>query len=337
MITENTELSTKPLILGFIGIPCSGKTTLANWLKKTIPNTVIICRDDIRAELKAKEGVEFSWAEYDLSKNREFEDEVTRIHKSRFIEALKSEQNVILADTWLREEYRIPYNKIANNFDNNICWEYLHVNMYEAIQRDKKRDNPVGEKAIKHLHACLLKPENRPFIYEYFYNRMKSSIIEYIAHGGTPANYMISDLDGSFVTRDTSKPDVREWYDFHRVDEDVANTNVTNLVMQTASSQNLELAFVTGRDGSIAYDKSVECLTREMTKLGYNQSFTLDCRGKDDRRPDWLTKLEIIANIVEKRGAYPKYMFDDRSIVVEAFREVLGNNTTILQVDKGNF
>lgn len=321
-------MQSESLVIGTIGIPCSGKTTLANWTAKVMPETVIVCRDDIRKELVEN----FSWETYNQDKHPEIEDKVTSIHKSRFIQALKDNKNVIMPDTWLTPKYRYDYDCIAKNFGVEICWEYIHCNMYEAIERDKLRENPVGEQCIKIMHGCLLNyEENFKIICDKFRQEME---VDHLKR--KESNYIISDIDGTFTTRDLSLENPREWYDFSRVDEDVPNYPVAKVIAMLIKNH-YNVVFATGRDGS-CYDKTKHNIQENLIKVGIdNPQFALYSRKEQDRRPDWITKLEIITEIVKSRGMLPAYMFDDRQSVVNAMREVFKSDVCIMQVDKGDF
>lgn len=321
-------MKSESIVIGTIGIPCSGKTTLANWVSRVIPETVVVCRDDIRAELVEN----FSWSTYNMKSMSVTENEVTAIHKKRFVQALKDNKNVILADTWLNPKYRNDYDKIARQFGIEINWEYIHVNMYDAIERDKHRDNPVGEQAIKILHDTLLSnKDNFKIICDKFRQDMDVDRLTKLESA-----YIISDIDGTFTTRDTSMDNPRDWYDFDRVDEDVPNYPVAKIIAML-EKDGYDLVFATGRDG-ICYDKTKRNIHENLIKVGIDTPhFTLYSRKEQDRRPDWITKLEIISEIVKSRDSLPAYMFDDRQSVVDALREVFKSDVCIMQVDKGNF
>jgi predicted kinase len=133
------------------GLPASGKSTWAKKKCMEYPNTVIINRDSIRTMLKG---------EY---KNFPFgssmEKLVTDLERYTVNNALGRGYNVIIDAT----NFRLPLQWIVSLCSYHDCRveevDFTDVSVEECIERDSKREFPVGEEVIRRMAQKYLNYE----------------------------------------------------------------------------------------------------------------------------------------------------------------------------------
>lgn len=147
------------------GLPASGKSTWA----MAQPDSVVVCKDDIRAELFQK-----NW-DYDKEK------EVLRVRDFRISAALSKGKHAISADTNLAPKHEARLREIAKRYKAEFIVNdmFLVLPIDELIRRDKARDGGVGEKVIIKMLEENLKPSDH---------------VERTAQRGHPQLFL--DLDG---------------------------------------------------------------------------------------------------------------------------------------------
>lgn len=96
--------------------------------------------------------------------------------------------------------------------------------------------------------------------------------------------------------------------------------------------KNDHLVFITGRPERMR-DESWHWL---LTHSSFQQPMELFMRAEGDYRPDGIVKSEILLNCIKNMlGTPPKYAFDDRDSVLNAYKKLPElQNTIILDVKK---
>ncbi|MFA6198852.1 MAG: AAA family ATPase [Bacteroidales bacterium] len=135
-----------------VGISGSGKTTWANQQK----DYVVISRDDLRKEVLEKE-LGHPIPEKDLFKLWDFEKEplINRMQFSLFTKCAKEKKNVIVADTNITKKFRDKVVEQLEQLGYTTELKVLHIDVEEAIKRDKNRPVNVGEKIIRNQYNSL--------------------------------------------------------------------------------------------------------------------------------------------------------------------------------------
>jgi predicted kinase len=122
------------------GIPASGKSTFAKQFVLESPLTrVRVNRDDIRMMLGKY------WVP-------ERENLVSEIEDSCVGSALDEGYTVILDATNLNKKYLMKWEYIAELYNVPIEYKSFYISLEEAIERDKIRENPVGEITITNFY-----------------------------------------------------------------------------------------------------------------------------------------------------------------------------------------
>lgn len=115
------------------GLQGSGKSTWA-----TAQGCDVVTKDDIRQSLNKK-----TW-------NYDVEREVLRIRDFQVAQALSKGKDVISADTNLAPKHEAQLRKIAEKYGATFeVRDFTDVPLLTCIERDKSRENPIGEKIIR--------------------------------------------------------------------------------------------------------------------------------------------------------------------------------------------
>ena len=119
------------------GIPASGKSTFAKqWVEEDPKTRVIVNRDSIRRSL----GVYWVPSRESL---------VSDIEYCYVKSAMDWNYDICLDATNLNPNYLSQWIDLAKEFEYKIEYKKFDISLEEALERDKNREFPVGEKVIK--------------------------------------------------------------------------------------------------------------------------------------------------------------------------------------------
>ena len=281
------------------GLPASGKTTWANELMLSSPNSYKnVNKDDLRAMLDAGR-----WSKG----NEKF---ILRVRDNIIKDALASGKHVISSDTNLHPKHEQKLKNIAKEYDANfvIVDHFLEVGPEECIRRDLKRANSVGSEVIMGMYNQFLKPP--------------AAVYDPPEHIDPRHTAVIVDIDGTLAHNKSG----RSYYDWSRVYEDDVDEEIRSLV--NALAEEHSVIVVSGR--------SDECHKETRRWLVHNHiSFdALIMRKADDSRKDAIVKREIFDEHI-RDNYIVKLVFDDRQQTIDMWRQELGLKA--LQVADGNF
>jgi predicted kinase len=281
-------MSRKVIVLK--GLPASGKSTYAKNKIDSHPGQYKrVNKDDLRAMLDNS---------YWSKGNEKF---VLKVRDWLIIEGLNDGKNIFVDDTNLHPKHETAIRELIKNYNqqnnSNVTVEvkFFAIDLEEAIQRDLKRLNSVGEKVIKAMYYQFIAVKNRQ-------PRERNNSLP---------KAVIVDIDGTVADNITRSP-----FDFSRVLEDrpIENTiEVVKLLYQSA----YKIIFVSGREDS--------CRKDTLTWLNLQQiPFTeLLMRRQGDLRKDSIIKKEIFESEIQ-----PKYdvafVIDDRKQVKRMWVDELG-------------
>lgn len=125
-----------------VGLPGAGKTTDAiAWVKQDPKHRARINRDDLRAMLHGG-----------YLGTRAQEEQVTSARDGGIIRLLRSDISVIVDDTNLRWGHVVHLQRVASRIQCDFeVVSYLHVSIGTCVERDRGREQPVGEQVITSL------------------------------------------------------------------------------------------------------------------------------------------------------------------------------------------
>ena len=122
------------------GIPASGKSTWAKqWVEEDPKTRVIVNRDSIRRGL----GVYWVPSREGL---------VSTIEYHMVMIALSNDYNVCLDSTNLNPKYQLQWIDLVDYYQDEIEYKKFDISLEEALERDKNREFPVGEKVINQFY-----------------------------------------------------------------------------------------------------------------------------------------------------------------------------------------
>lgn len=290
------------------GIPASGKSTWANALIDLSPEGTVarINNDDIVAMTFGK-----GWR-----RQPGIADTLQQIREKLLEIYIKSDtiETIIIDNTNLNTRTVRSLEKIANKFGYpvRILDDFLNVPLEVCVERDSRRESPVGEDVIRKMHkdASKLKP----------YKTSKVTVFEpYEARPDLDRAY-IFDIDGTLAHMNNRGP-----YDISRVSEDTVDVGVREILWSLSESV---ILIVSGRK-AVAWADTVNWL--EENGIAYEHLYM---RGELDDRPDYLVKYDIFNEHIRDRYNVLG-VFDDRDQVVDLWRNKLKIKT--YQVAEGDF
>jgi predicted kinase len=270
------------------GLPGSGKSTYAKQLVALNPDLYKrINRDDLRGMF---DGGHFS------ESNEKF---VRKVRDMLILKALEEGKSVIVDDTNLSESNLTRISQLVNDFNrqNNtkvkVEVKIMDTPLEACIERDSKREKPVGEKVIKEMHGQFFKKHP-----------------EYRCQDESLPGAIICDLDGTLALITGRNP-----FDASKCDKDLVNSPVAATVKNYAKL-GYKIILLSGRPDT-AEEKTREWLA--VNKIPFDQLFM---RRKGDSRKDSIVKKEIF----EKQIApfyNVEFALDDRNQVVDMWRNEL--------------
>lgn len=300
-----------------VGLPGSGKTTVAKLMHEDNPDDVIlVSRDGLRAELFNGEGI--------LSPYEE--NYVTKVQKGIVKDALRAGKHVIIHDMNLREKYRTQWAKIARNHGAEFeIIDLTSVELGECIDRVWRRYDQGGRAVpvdvLIELDKKFIKPLQGQPVKAPEIDVEPVSFAPWVRTPGLP-DAIIVDIDGTVA----DGKDVRNMYDPTKYHLDLPKQEVIRLVQDEAYRLGTETLFLSGRH------EDFREVTEEWLFKNVKVPFKLFMR-QDRERDDSVEKYLLFHNNI--RGNWnPKYVLDDRDRVVDMWRSI---GLLTLQVERGDF
>lgn len=130
------------------GLPGSGKSTKAEELVKKNRNMIRVNKDTLREMLYF---LPKDWGPDGKNFRSCIEDFVFNAEKMIAHLALRDGFDVVVDDTNLRPGYVLPFKDMARNVGAEFEIINLDTDVETCIERDSKRQYPVGEKVIRQL------------------------------------------------------------------------------------------------------------------------------------------------------------------------------------------
>lgn len=293
-------------------LPASGKSTFAKEQLKKNPNAIRVNKDDIRSMMNNSK---FS---------KENEELVVSVQRKAILLWMERWRDIIIDNTHISNPAHfeeILQIVVDNNESDSSHFEYeieekdFKTPVNVCIERDKKRENPVGAEVIKRMNKSILgwgwttmdeelPPEFTP-----------------IKMDDAKEKCIIVDIDGTVAKMGDRIP-----YDYTKVHLDTPIWDVINLVKKLW--EDYEIVFLSGRS-----EDCREETTKWLQEFFPNYGIELYMRPSWDTRKDSYVKRELLETYVLPEY-YVEYILDDRNQVVKMWRE---SGLRCLQVANGNF
>lgn len=294
------------------GLPGSGKTYWAtSWVAEDPHTRARVNRDDLRAMI------------HDGTFIKGVTEPRILVARDAAISALlRKGVDVVCDDTNLAQRTARDLLKLARRAGADFVVEdFTSAPLELCVQRDSKRDLPVGEQVIRDMHTRYLRGRQLPLPYPEEPSEGVGEVRLYTAKPGTPKAVLV-DIDGTTALMCDRSP-----FDETRVHEDRPNQPIVSLIRNLYATLH-EIVFVSGRT-----DACREATEKWLT-ANVNVPYTaLHMRKAGDGRADFKVKAELFDQHI--RDHYDvAFVLDDRRQVVDMWRAM---GLTVLQVADGDF
>lgn len=297
-----------------VGLPGSGKTTLARELVRAEPegSMVAVSRDDIRDMLHN-----------DHTLSQSTEELVSVVQHCTVEKMLKRGVSVVVHDMNLKMKYRKFWAEMAARCGAEYFQvDLTGVDLETCVDRSTNRDRVVPERVVRELHDKFVRNLKGKAMPWPTIDEPVQIVEPYEYTPGLPW-VMLVDIDGTVAKMNGRGP-----HEYDRVLTDEENYDIVSLVQALHYDSSLSVVFMSGRPDSCRTD--TEDWLYENVRVGFLGLFM---RKSGDYRKDDVVKLELFNKHI--RGKYNvAYVLDDRNRVVEMWRKL---GLTCLQVAEGNF
>jgi predicted kinase len=293
------------------GLPASGKSSYAKELRNKHSGNVKRLNKDLLREM------------FDFSEHSNTSEKLIISARNVLLSALLKEAkyHIIIDDTNLNpvheqtvrdivEKHNEEYSK---NLQYTIKVVDMQVSVDECIERDKKRENPVGEEVIIQMARQwnYMQPQK---------DKREAGVNEYDPN---LPSCVIVDVDGTIAHNDGH----RDWYDYNKVINDKPiQTNIdiiqSYIDAYRVRNLNLKVFILSGREDCCIRDTE-EWISANTQLLELSPpsrlTTTILMRKTGDTRSDEIVKRELYEEHI--KGKYNvEIIWDDRDRVVNMWR-----------------
>lgn len=287
-----------PKIILTIGLPASGKST---WAKEQVQKYPALYKrvnkDDLRAMIDNG-----GWS-------KERERFILRIRNQIIRESLIAGYSVIVDDTNFHPKHLETMQEIAKDYKNvEIEIKRFDTSLLECIQRDRTRENSVGEKVILGMWKQYIKKD-------------------YTHSSGLP-EAILCDIDGTIAQMNGRSP-----YEEDKVSTDKPVQEIIDILQTYKRAKLIKIIIMSGRHEDCK--KDTEAWLKQCG-VPYDEIYMRPSPKPEEigkEKKDNIIKEELFNRYV--RGRYNvKFVLDDRDQVVTLWRSL---GLKCLQVEWGNF
>ncbi len=290
----------KQKVLILRGLPASGKTSYAKALEEK--GWVRVEKDEIR-----KIGKLFKGGEYNHKRG---DEGIVLKERNRLIRtALESHKNVVSSDTNLNPKHVTSIAAIAREFSAKIEQkDFLDVPLAELIERDRLRENGVGEGVIR----------------KQFHDFVKT-MPSFVKHDPSLPSVIVSDLDGTLTTG----PKDRSPYEWQKVGQDEPNLGTSAILDGIKMIGQYPVFLFSGRD-EVCRPETEAWLERNDIEYDFlamrrSDHYKVEGDPSSGQAADTAVKAEFIENYILGKVNVVLWL-DDRPQVARMLRDVYGFN-----------
>ncbi len=200
---------------GLIGC---GKTTWSKEQQKKDKNIVRVNKDELRAMM------------HDSYHNKANEKQIIQIEMAIIEQALYNKRTVIVDNTHGHPSHQERFEKLAKEYNTTLEIQEFDVPLATCIERDSKREKPIGKAAIMKMYNQFFKKEAKPL----------NSVI---FNPGLPWGFCV-DIDGTLATMKDRGP-----FEWNKVENDLPNLSVI-AVVNDLYNMGRQIIIFSGRDSS---------------------------------------------------------------------------------------
>lgn len=284
------EQTHKLIVLITKGLPASGKTTYAKeWVKEDPAYRIIIEKDEIRKDERLFHGP-YNYKHGD--ENIVIQERDRLIHQG-----LSLGMSVAVSDTNLAPKHISQITNIAKKYGAEIkIVSFLDVPIKELIERDRKRDNSVGEQVIRRM----------------FHQQVKT-MPTFVKWDNNLKPVILCDIDGTLAHMN-GKRSPYEWDKVYLDDVDLAIAHILDAISMIKYAK---VIILSGRD------EGCRKVTEDWLYKNNIEYSDLYMRPANDMRDDTIVKSELYEQYI--RDQYNVLcVFDDRPKMVRMWQDVYG-------------
>ena len=301
----------KPTAVVTIGCPASGKSTFAKQLSSSHKQ---IERDLVRVQLAGSKK-EF----YTKFDRKVGEAAVSSIIRNELLQCAKNKQNVIISDTNINKQlrHRLYQDLFDMGFEVRVSWFDYSIEEFVRRNSNRAQDDQVPEEVLAQMFTDFDKQR------ELIAQEARVLNFRIPEYKGQPKT-IIFDIDGTIASHEG----IRSPYDFDKVLMDNPRSNIIDLVNNYALTCNI--VYFSGRDRSCHADT-----VKWISKFTFIEFDEIWMRPKEDKRPDWIVKGEMMIEAFSSdNNFYPWMVFDDRQQVVNIWDNM---GIEVIQVQQSRF
>lgn len=319
-----------------VGIPGSGKSTVADRMKAENPEQVVVVeRDQTRTNLF---GEKYHRGNFPAKS----EAQVTRVNEELMKRALREGKTVIVSDTNINPRNVQTLAKTARTYSADLSFEYFDVAPEECKRRNRARGAAGGREVPDHVMDRMISqaygddgrlkemkvgangqvffvPRSTPgsrMLDAYnkkaeFANPMVDKAVLLVDVDGTLANNA-HDAARYLHPTDGGKKNFEGF--FRSIANAPVNSQVRDLANRMREEEGLSIVVLTGRSDSHAKE-----LLDFVKRSGIKASRVV-AKREGDFRPDSDFKKEILAEFAEE-GLVPVHALDDRDTSIRIMEE----------------
>ena len=269
----------KQTILLLKGLPASGKTTFAKELSKK--GWIRINKDNLREMLNNS-----VWS-------KENEKQILKVRDSLIRQYVSAGFNVVVDDTNLDIKHEIQIKNLAVELNADFEIKIFDTPLYDCIERDSKREKPVGKKVILDM-----------------YNRYLRKAPEKFELNGKKLCVVV-DVDGTLAYMNGRTP-----FDYSKVDSDIPNKQLSLIINSLKNKLGLDIIILSGREDSCRIETGTWLYEKAM--VDYDALFM---RETGDVRDDTIVKEKLFNKYI-KDNYQVLAVFDDRPKVIRKWKEL---------------
>lgn len=273
-----------------VGLPASGKTTIAMEMVRADERCVHVARDDFRYMLR---GVGYCPKEEGI---------ITQAVSATVQAALVAGRDVVVDNTHCRlSDLNEGLRTVRHYADAAV--RYVPIDLEIAVARDAGRERTVGRAVIERMHEQLSSWAGG-FDFALTYPREPRPLVTSKRSGDVIPHAAIFDIDGTLANMGDRSP-----YAWDRVGIDTPNWPVVERVLDHERRGDL-IILMSGRD---------EVCRGETEAWLFKHGIPFDelhMRPNRDQRKDTIVKAELFDRHVAGRGLNVLAVYDDRLSVV---------------------
>ncbi len=249
----------KPVVWITRGLPGSGKTTWSKLVQSQYPDTLVVCKDDLRAMLN------------DSKFSKSNERLVLKIRDDIIVSAVAAHRPIIVCDTNLDDKHLEHIRQLVGGSATIEIKDFTAIPVDECIARDLVRANSVGEQVIRKMYNRYLAPE--------LPKRQLDPRLR---------NAIICDLDGTLALLNGRDP-----YDASTCEQDKINSPIYRVVAGMMADGHV-LIVTSGRS-----EEHREQTERWLTSVALTDYEMLLMRPVGDTRKDATVKEEMFRQHID--------------------------------------